>query len=339
MPLTTDVLEAVRALERKEEAAHRATPASARGLGALSRRYLALADDVTEPELRLALLAEAVRLVEGSDQATSKALLRAAEHQLEIVTGLASASQASLESDALHFLARANHVELLELARLRTTGMPAPQAAHVQAMEQLLAAARPLPAPFPRLLALERLAAALWATESWARLEVVVEELASESPTRWRTALHRAHLALAGGRDEAQATALAEARSAGLPEELVAYVWGLEARLATRRGDLETAQRCLIRRREAGSFLPMDQVQLPAWSAPAFVLAEEPRFELSIELWRRLEGGLAHARFVAGRLAKSDPRAGWRRLQAEALGVAPWRPHDELLAQLLGPAA
>ncbi len=343
MPLATDVLDSLRALEAIEGPTHRADPASPRVLAGASRRYAALADDATDPGLRLALLADAVRLAESVDVSavtSGKALALTAERQQIIADGLASGAigMPPEEAAALLFLASANRVELLEQARLQTTGMPAPGAKHVDAMEDMLRAATPIAAPFPRLLALEMLAAALWAREAWTRLSSVVEEIAGMSPTRWRTALHRAHVAFAGGDDDAAAKELAAARAAGLPAELLPYVWGLEARLAAKRGDVEAAERYLARRRAAGSLLlSADHDQAPVWAAPTFIFAEEPRYELSIELWRRLEGGDAHARFVAGRLSRIDPRAQWRRKQAEELGVPPWRPHDVLLAEVLRP--
>jgi hypothetical protein len=42
-----------------------------------------------------------------------------------------------------------------------------------------------------------------------------------------------------------------------------------------------------------------------------------------------------HARFIAERLAILDPRAQWRSVQAEALGVPVGRTHEVLLAELL----
>ena len=126
-------------------------------------------------------------------------------------------------------------------------------------MEDMLRAATPLVAPFPRLLALEMLAAALWAREAWTRLESVVEEIAVVSPTRWRTALHRAHLAFATGQDDAAAKELAAARGARLPAELLHYVWGLEAAGARRSGGTSRRRRDTSRddaRRERSSSPP-----------------------------------------------------------------------------------
>ena len=340
MPLTTDALDSVRDLEALEEPTRRADPASPRILEAVERRYAALAETVDDPGVRLALLADAVRFADVNALLSGTALARAAEHQQVIAEGLANGAPGAATEDAaaLLFLARANHVELLEQARLRTTGMPAPSARQVEALEDMLRAATPLAAPFPRLLSLEMLAAALWAREAWTRLESVLAEVTVVSPTRWRTALHRAHLAFATDHDDAAAKELAAARGARLPAELLHYVWGLEARLAAKRGDGGMAERYRARRRATGSILrPTDEAQALVWAAPTFVFAEEPRYELAIELWRRLEGGEAHARFVAGRLVRIDPHAQWRRKQAEELGVAPWRPHDALVAEVLLP--
>jgi hypothetical protein len=321
--LATDVLKMLHGLERKEAAA-----SSTRGFTAVARLYAAAADKATATDLRLALLAEVVRLADDS----TASLTQAAQQQQDIANGLAD------DDAALAFLARLNHVELLEQARAKTTGMPPPQREHVHAMQALVRAAKRVAEPFPQLLALELLAAALWAqqegNEDRTVLRGVVDEIAALSPVRWRSALHRAHVALASGNDDDVATALAAARDAGLPDDNDAYVWGLEAVLATRRGDLEHVARCVVHRREAGSYFP-EAVQLPVWAAPVFIFAEEPRAELSIELWRRLPGGLAHAQFIATRLAARDPKAQWRREQARELGVEPWRPHDVLVAEVL----
>lgn len=332
---TTDMFETIGetigVLEQKEAAA-----SSTRSLEAVARSYLAAANAATTAELRVALLAEVVRL---TDDDRTTALARAIPLQQDIAAGLKVSSGKGDDDDAaLAVLAALNHVELLEQVRARTTGMPAPQQEHVRAIEALVDAARLVAAPFPLLLGLELLASALWAQhngkEADATLRAVVDELAALSPVRWRSALHRTHLALAAGHDDEAATAIAAARDAGLPDDNDAYVWGLEAVLATRRGDHAHVARCVARRRDAGSFFP-EAVQLPVWAAPVFIFAAEPRAELSIELWRRLPGGLAHAQFIAKRLAARDPHAQWRRAQARELGLEPWRPHDVLVAEVL----
>jgi hypothetical protein len=322
---TVDPLSAAAVLAQQEGAVPRAR-LSERTASTLARKYLMLADAAHDEALRLALLADAIRLLDGP-----RGLARAAEHQAAVVRGLVDVD---VDAD-LRCLAWLNWVELRQAARQQRLGMPPPNSDDVDAIEGLLAASASLSAPFPRLLALEMQAAALWARAAWDQLAVVVDALVECSPIRWRTALHRAHLALAIGDDDAAASALADAQAATLPDELQAYVWGLLAGLATKRGDGDGAARFAAKRSAAGSLLAAGDAQVPVWSAPTFVFAEEPRYELAVELWRRVDGGHAHAQFIARRLWSMDPHAQWRRMQASELGVAPWRPHDALVAQLV----
>ncbi len=77
--LAVDVLKMVHGLERKEAAA-----SSMRGFSAVARLYAAAADAATAADLRLALLAEVVRLADDS----TASLAQAALHQQDIANEL-----------------------------------------------------------------------------------------------------------------------------------------------------------------------------------------------------------------------------------------------------------
>jgi tetratricopeptide (TPR) repeat protein len=343
-------------VERLEATARRDDPRGAAICAEARRGYRALAAQAGRggaQGIRLALLADVARLGETSSatpDAEAEALAEAADILREVVTW-ADDLVPSADVSWLRWLARAALADVIESRDLARSGCSAPTDDAVRALEGTLLAARNLEAPLPRVLALEKLAAARWARRELGALVIVLDELAPCAPRPWRHAMHRAHLAIARGQHQAALEALSEARQASPPGDLRPYLHHLEGALAAERGDLAKARSAFALARR-GAFpgtmrslaletLERDPRALPppielvAWEAPTFVLAKEPRYELAIEVWMRAAPDRRHARFIAERLAILDPRAQWRRMQAEALGVPVGRTHEVLLAELL----
>ena len=341
--------------EGTESRARRDQPSGVAIVAEAHAAYLELARNAERDgamAVRIALLTDAVRLCDGGVNTRDEravALASAADQQREVIRWLEGESLG--EGGArLRWLADATLVDLIQMARLARPGVSPATDADVPAMRAAVASARTLGDLYARVLALEHLAAAQWERGDLLGLARALDELAPIAPSPWRQALHRAHLAIAGGNHEDALRALAVVRRSASPADIVPYRRHLEGTLAAARGDLDTARAAFTAIR-AGAFVgsarsraletfERDRSALPtarelvSWAAPTFVLAREPRYELSIEVWLRVEGGHAHARFVAERLSAIDPGARWRRTQADELGVPAGRTHEPLLEAL-----